>query len=303
MARAHRFFTGLPLEKRDFVLGEKAAPEIFFQLVKVLRAKAGDLVTLLSEKTLSAADNASPAADKVSSAADKASSAADKASSAVDKASSARASQEFVFEIYGVQKKEIALRFVQVKRNDNELSFALGLILCLPNKPEKLEFILQKAVELGAGQIILLESDFSQMKHQLRPDRLQKIVKEAAEQSERAVIPQLKTGGKLADFLCARTSVRAPEGRDVRQNQPQLLTAMERSQNSPALSEVLRKIDMETKPEIQVLIGPEGGFSDAEKQLIANPAMQQNLACFSLGKRILRMETAAVVSLGIIALD
>ena len=48
--------------------------------------------------------------------------------------------------------------------------------------------------------------------------------------------------------------------------------------------------------ELSLLIGPEGGFSLTEKELI----QKLNITCFSLGRRILRMETAAIVSLGVV---
>ena len=50
---------------------------------------------------------------------------------------------------------------------------------------------------------------------------------------------------------------------------------------------------------LDVLIGPEGGFSPQEKEIIA----QMQLPCFSLGKRILRMETAVILSLGLAVLS
>jgi 16S rRNA (uracil1498-N3)-methyltransferase len=68
--------------------------------------------------------------------------------------------------------------------------------------------------------------------------------------------------------------------------------AMERA-NSPAAANPF--VNADWKAGITVLIGPEGGFSDAEKQLFNG----LGLTTFSLGKRILRMETAAVLSLGL----
>ncbi|HMR01462.1 MAG TPA: RsmE family RNA methyltransferase, partial [Candidatus Gracilibacteria bacterium] len=165
--------------------------------------------------------------------------------------------------------------------NENELDFEMELVVCLPNKPDKLSLILQKAVELGATRLVLVNGDFSQMKHGLREDRLVKIVKEAAEQSERATVPEVVVGGDLRDFVGD-----APGG---------LLVAMERAENK-TLPEVLKSV--EAVSPISILIGPEGGFSDEEKTLIE----ELGLTCFSLGKRVLRMETAAIVSLGMTAL-
>jgi len=267
MARNYRFFLRNPdttrlLQKAvDVVrLDEDLEPEIVFQLVKVLRVKAGDLVTLLPQMESDGAG-----ADFL----------------------------EYDFEVGVANKNAVDLRPKGSRKNENELSFALNLWLCLPNKPEKLEMILQKAVEIGVRSVALFESDFSQMKHQLRMDRLEKIMTEAAEQSERAVVPQLETPGSLTKFLQSGDAG----------NLKNVFVAMERLDSEKVWSE---KKDEAVNPfvgaklagGINVLVGPEGGFSDAEKKLFDEVGLQK----FSLGKRILRMETAAILSLGLASL-
>jgi 16S rRNA (uracil1498-N3)-methyltransferase len=190
--------------------------------------------------------------------------------------------------VESADKKEIMLRFIKRTENVNEPRTGLTLMLCLPNKPDKLEFILQKAVELGVSRIILLEGDFSQMKHNLRSDRLEKIMTEASEQSERALVPQLIIAGKLKNYLKGLTH----------QELKNICVAMERDilgqERETALS-LFRRLS--SASEISILIGPEGGFSDEEKNLITDAGLK----CFSLGKRILRMETAVILSLGFAA--
>lgn len=264
MSRTYRFFTRhlLPesLEQSlgsPFHLGEKLEPEIFFQLSKVLRVKVGDKVVLL------------PSAQGA-------------------------AVFEYHYVVGDVQKREIILRLEQKSANENELDFELGLILCLPNKPDKLEFILQKAVEIGAIKIILVEGEFSQMKHNLRLDRLQKILSEAAEQSERAVIPGLEIAGKLSNYLSGLSA-------DGRSN---VAVAMERMEESNGDESGVKKgaakfLQIRTGATVHILIGPEGGFSENEKSLIP----KLGLRTFSLGKRILRMETAAILALGMASMS
>jgi 16S rRNA (uracil1498-N3)-methyltransferase len=186
---------------------------------------------------------------------------------------------ENIYEIVSAHKKEVVLNFIKRIKNINELPFKLELVLCMPNRPEKLDLITQKAVELGVCRIILLESDFSQMKHKLREERLNKILTEAAEQSERAFVPELKTAGKLTDYLSSAGG-------------KNLLVALERSESKP-LPEMIDGKDA------SILIGPEGGFSDAEKTAIRSSGART----FSLGPRILRSETAAILSLGIASLN
>ncbi|MEZ4086900.1 MAG: RsmE family RNA methyltransferase [Candidatus Gracilibacteria bacterium] len=253
MARSYRFFvTDVKDFEVDVTLSGNVEPDVVEQLGKVLRAKVGDEVVLLPVGGVDGGGVEGRAARF-----------------------------EYVYEIASAHKKGVELTYVKKVENQNELNFGLELVVCLPNKPDKLSLILQKAVELGATRLVLVNGDFSQMKHGLREDRLVKIVKEAAEQAERATVPEVVIGGDLRDFVGD-----APGG---------LLVAMERADNK-SLPEVLKSVDAHVP--ISILIGPEGGFSDEEKALIE----ELGLTCFSLGKRVLRMETAAIVSLGMTAL-
>jgi 16S rRNA (uracil1498-N3)-methyltransferase len=255
MARVYRFFTrhltkdSLPAAaERPFHLYENLEPEIFYQLTKVLRVKSGDEIVLLPMQQ-------------------------------------EPPYLEYSYGVESADKKEVVLRFIRRTENANEPSASLTLMLCLPNKPDKLEFILQKAVELGASRIILLEGDFSQMKHNLRNDRLEKIMTEAAEQCERALIPQLLIAGKLKNYLKGLTH----------QELKNIYVAMERDlpgQEREAAMTLFQGLS--SAADISILIGPEGGFSDEEKTIITDSGIK----CFSLGSRILRMETAAILSLG-----
>lgn len=256
MARCYRFFLKNPqahqlLEaKKDFSLFENIESEVFFQLVKVLRVKEGDQIVFLPDKPSEQSTNI-----------------------------------EYRYKVVQANKKEIVLEFVEAKQNTNELPYELELVLCLPGKPEKLEFILQKAVELGVSKIILVEGEFSQIKHRLRPERLERIIVEAAEQSERAYIPKLEIQGKLSDFLNECPS-------------EELWVAMERVEENKYNEISLMDVGHRDLRKKVVLIGPEGGFSPPEKDLI----IHKGFPCFSLGKRILRMETAAILSLGMVAM-
>jgi 16S rRNA (uracil1498-N3)-methyltransferase len=242
-------------------LTEKLEPDIFYQLVKVLRVAPGDKVVLL------------PA----------------------EGGPDAARGEEFEYEVETAQKKEVVLRFTGRRKNENELDFRLGLLLCLPNKPDKLEMILQKAVEIGVAAVILVEGDFSRLKHNLRTDRLEKIMTEAAEQSERAYVPSLALAGRLNKYL-----EELPE--EKRKN---VFVAMERMDGDKgenhSLTSLLQKEPAKSARAgsvLQILIGPEGGFSPEEKTMIE----KLELPCFSLGRRILRMETAAILSLGMAAI-
>jgi 16S rRNA (uracil1498-N3)-methyltransferase len=241
MARIYRFFleNGTDLGKDCSILPGKN-DEVLDQLIKVLRVRAGDMIVLLD--------------------------------------ADAGDGDEYSYEVISAHKKEVALKFLAIKKNENELSFDLNLILCLPNKPEKLSFILQKAVELGVCKVFVVEGENSQMKHALKQDRLHRIIREAAEQSERAVIPEVIIGGRLLDFL------KSGKAKNV-------YAAVERLTEENVVSDLKRYMD-----EVSILVGPEGGFSEVEKDFFKANGIKE----FSLGKRILRMETAVILALGLV---
>lgn len=257
MAQTYRFFLrNSILDKFPlhgiFELDAKAEPEIFHQLTKVLRIKTGDGVVFLNRKSRE------PFFDNY-----------------------------FVVDL--VATKKIMLRFEKKILNEAELPFSLGLVLCLPNKPDKLAFIIQKAVELGVKKITLVEGDFSQFKHKLHLERLEKILIEAAEQSERGQIPILEARKKLKDYLLNLKR----DGEEV------LLVAMENLHDGQNTFNKINHFAASAKDGgIDILIGPEGGFSSEEMEIIT----KLKLPCFSLGKRILRMETAVILSLGLAVL-
>ena len=258
MPQIYRFFLKNTIldnlrSQEIFELNEKNEPEIFYQLTKVLRVRVGDKIVLLNQ-----------------------------------------AYNQPFFDNYFfadmIAPKKLSLKFEKKIKNENELPFELGLVLSLPNKPDKLTFILQKATELGVKKITLVEADFSQFRHSLNIERLKKILMEAAEQSERAQIPFLDVQKKLKNYLL-----------NVKTNEKSHLLVATSSFHSPqnAFKKAGNFSEYLKRGNLDVLIGPEGGFSPQEKEIIA----QMQLPCFSLGKRILRMETAVILSLGLAVLS
>jgi len=255
MYQIHRFFTQeLQLESQNLLTGSQIRlnphleNEIFFQLTKVLRIKIGHKIVLLPLKFAQFNEQT--------------------------------AHKDYVFEVMESSKKELVLKFLEIKENGNELNFFLELALCLPNNKNKLDFIIQKAVEIGIKKLSLILSDFSQFKHQLALERIQKIISEAAEQSERTELPTVESFQNLSHYLDAQS-----DG---------LYVALERGENRMNLLKNTFEFD---KP-VKILIGPEGGFSEGENQKIA----AKNIPAFHLGKMILRMETATISSLTAVAL-
>lgn len=253
MAREYRFFTSeisFSEMNGDIEISAVKESEIFNQLVRVLRIKPEDTVILLSGTN----KFGDPAYD------------------------------EFVYSVKSAHKKGVSLQFMDTRINNNEHGRPLDLVLCLPNKPEKLSFILQKAVEIGVRRVVLVNGDNSQMKHPLRHERLGKIMKEAAEQSERGFVPELVVDKRLCEYL------ENPKRKGL------LFIAMEKMDHHVDIRDLLKEFP---KGEVEIVIGPEGGFSENEKKFVN----KLKIRCFSLGKRVLRMETAVIVALGVALMD
>lgn len=173
------------------------------------------------------------------------------------------------------------LRFV--KEDAVELPSFVYLFQCLP-KADKMEFIVQKAVELGVYRIIPVASKrcvvkLDDKKAASKIARWQGIAEAAAKQSKRAIIPQ------VAEVLSFAQAVKMAADMDVRLIPYELADGMEKT-----------KVIIEgLKPgqSIAVFIGPEGGFDETEIQA----AVQSGVEPITLGKRILRTETAGMTML------
>jgi 16S rRNA (uracil1498-N3)-methyltransferase len=144
-------------------------------------------------------------------------------------------------------------------------------------KRAALETIVEKAVELGAARIRLAVTEYANRDH-ARVDRLRAIAVEAAEQTGRLDAPAIAGPEPLADILSSWTPDRALMFCDEAGDAPSALRALKGRQSGAWA----------------VLIGPEGGFSPAERAAIrALPAAVP----VTLGPRILRADTAAVCAL------
>ena len=164
-------------------------------------------------------------------------------------------------------------------------------LLFAPLKKDRTDFVIEKAVELGVAEIrpVLTERTNSE---NVRVDRLARLAVEAAEQTERLDVPPVREAQKLfAELQCwpaDRTLIFADEAGDDT-GRP---WGGESGRAMP-LAEALR--EMGDGP-AAILIGPEGGFSPAERaRLRSLPYVK----AVGLGPRILRAETAAVGALAI----
>lgn len=169
---------------------------------------------------------------------------------------------------------------------------------CLP-KQNKFDSIVEKATELGVDRIVPLISD----RTIARPDvarakakleRWERVAKEAAEQCARDNLPAVEELGDIFDWLkeIAPTLGRFVKGKfDCK---GALLIFCYEGETEQSLKEILRDYrDSDCNKNVIVLIGPEGGFSEREVREIKSVGG----VSVSLGKRILKTDTAAIVAL------
>lgn len=144
-----------------------------------------------------------------------------------------------------------------------------------PIKKARTDFIVEKAAELGAAKIMPVMTEFTNSER-IKQERLQAHAIEAAEQCGASYVAQVCALQKLCDFLGA-----LPEGRHLFFADEALAGACPEAQVLPGGAAV-------------ILIGPEGGFSQAERARIkSHPAATP----LRLGPRVLRADTAAVAAL------
>lgn len=187
-------------------------------------------------------------------------------------------------ELEGFDGVNAVLRITEENYQDTELPIKIYLFQGLP-KSDKLELIIQKTVELGVYGIIPVEMNRSivkldEKKKGAKRERWQAIAESAAKQSKRCVIPE------VFDVMSYKQAMEKVKDLDV------LLIPYENENGMKATAEALENI----KPgsSVGILIGPEGGFE--EKEVTA--AIDAGGISISLGKRILRTETAAITSVG-----
>ena len=159
----------------------------------------------------------------------------------------------------------------QPERKDVRLYFS-------PLKRDCTEWVVEKATELGVTQIVPVITEYTSVKH-VNTDRLRLIAIEACEQCRRLDVPEILEPVTLKELLDAQSNVKP------------LLIHLDETGRGKRASVVFDGIETAA-----FLVGPEGGFSEAERDLISKTP---HTAGMDLGERILRAETAAVSALAL----
>lgn len=191
-----------------------------------------------------------------------------------------------LYDVIIVKTNPLELKINYEIPSDSEINQDVTLFYVLA-KGEKNDLVTQKATELGVKRIVLLTSERCIIKWEDKEtnkkiERLNKIAKEASEQSHRLMIPEILGVYHLNDIpaeLLAETNLFAYE---------------KEAGNTTTMYEALNS----SKGSVSVLVGPEGGFSEKEADFVIN---KYHFVPVSLGKRILRSETAAIYALSVIS--
>lgn len=194
--------------------------------------------------------------------------------------------REYICELAEYTEAEARLRVLDILDSAAELPVEITLYQGFP-KGDKLEFIIQKAVELGAVRIVPVMTKRSivkldEKKAARRTERYNAIALSAAKQSKRSVIPVVEPVMNYAQALedAGRLEMNLIPYEDA--------TGMEHTRN------IIGQIP--GKRTLGIFIGPEGGFEEAEVEA----AKDMGAECITLGHRILRTETAGMALLSIL---
>ena len=188
--------------------------------------------------------------------------------------------RELFYEIDEIGSESVIGKLCFIEEQGRELPSKIYLFQGLP-KVDKMELIIQKAVELGAYRIVPMSTKrcivkLDEKKAANKVSRWQSIAEAAAKQSKRAIIPEvaMPVTMKQAIEICRNENI------EVR------LIPYENAEDISKTKEIIAGI--QPGQSVAVFIGPEGGFSEDEISL----CMDNDIKPITLGKRILRTETA-----------
>ena len=194
--------------------------------------------------------------------------------------------KEYHCQVEELGEDEVLLHILYAQEPEYELPNKIYLFQGLP-KADKMELIIQKAVELGAFSVIPVETKrcvvkLDAKKAAKKVARWQQIAESAAKQSKRMLIPEIH------EVMTYKQALEFAKQLDVKLIPYELAKGMKET----------REILNEIKPgqSIGIFIGPEGGFEEEE----VAKALEAGAHAITLGRRILRTETAGLAILSVL---
>lgn len=186
-----------------------------------------------------------------------------------------------------VRKDDVLVYDIEEVFDNTESKINIHLLQCIV-KGDKLDYIIQKSVELGVKDITLVKSSrcivkIDEKKEKSKFERYAKIAYEASKQSKRLIIPEIKGILKIENCL------------DILDEKSVLLIAYE-DDKDVSLKNVIDNLKKKDIEDIYILIGPEGGFDREEVDFLVD----KGAISVGLGPRILRTETAGISLISIL---
>jgi 16S rRNA (uracil1498-N3)-methyltransferase len=184
--------------------------------------------------------------------------------------------KEFFAKVKIILKSESIFSKIKIKSNPQDIH-KLNLYFSIPKK-DKSEWVLQKGTELGVNNFIPIISERTE-KINLKQERAEIIIKEAAEQSEKSFLPTFHNPVKLRDVI-------------------QGLNPLETFYLDIEADKLdLKKLKNMTS--LNIFVGPEGGWSDKDKEIFS----KYNIKSYSLGNFVLRAETASIAIVSVLKIN
>lgn len=196
---------------------------------------------------------------------------------------------EYLGRVKSVSKQEVLIEILEKLESNNESNVKIYLFQGLP-KSQKMDLIVQKGTELGITEFIptithrvdvKLKGEFKKL------DRLNRIALEAAKQSKRSIIPKVSEPIDFNEFLEKINSL------DL------LIVPYENANNfgiKTLINELRKENNIDNIKNIGIFVGPEGGIEEDEIERLKDKGAH----IVTLGKRILRTETAGFVATSLI---
>ena len=185
---------------------------------------------------------------------------------------------EYFTQIIEISKKEVAVKILEKNEDSYSLNINIDVAIGIL-KNDKMNLAIQKLTEIGVKSIIPLKTERVVVRINEKKEKWDTVARETLKQCRGVKFTEILPVKKLAEIDYKKYD--------------KIIFAYENSNESKSLSEIIKQKDKN----ILYIIGPEGGITQEEVDFLKNNKAIE----ISLGKRILRAETAAIVVCGIIA--
>ena len=185
---------------------------------------------------------------------------------------------EYFTQIIEISKKEVAVKILEKNEDSYSLNINIDVAMGIL-KNDKMNLAIQKLAEIGVKSIIPLKTERVVVRINEKKEKWDTVARETLKQCRGVKFTEILPVKKLTEIDYKKYD--------------KIIFAYENSNESKSLSEIIKKEDKN----ILYIIGPEGGITQEEVDFLKNNKAME----ISLGKRILRAETAAIVVCGIIA--